>query len=161
MELKSEEVAAYLRMGSAPLDGALAERVTALISEAPLEERGIFLRDGERYLVCGTIGCKFDQWQRRLAATSALDALISQAIGTAAIEKTIDNLEEQIKAELKSGERLKPRWSPGYAAAGLEFSREILHKLDASRRIGVSLTESMILVPLKSVTAVCEICAIP
>ena len=50
-----------------------------------------------------------------------------------------------------------PRRSPGYGTMPLELSREILAKLDATRRIGVALTDSLLLVPSKSVTAICEI----
>jgi hypothetical protein len=157
MDLTCQEVAVYLHTGGKPVEGELAQRVNSLIAEAPLEDRGIFLRDENRYLICGTIGSRFDQWQRRLSASSALDALISQAIGTAAIEKTIDTIEDEIRRELKSGEHLKPRWSPGYGNVALEMSREILERLDAARRIGVTLSDAMTLVPLKSVTAVCEI----
>ena len=37
------------------------------------------------------------------------------------------------------------------------MSQEILDILDATNRIGVALTESKLLVPTKSVTAICEI----
>jgi len=39
----------------------------------------------------------------------------------------------------------------------LSLSREIVSKLDATRRIGVAVTDSDLLVPSKSVTAICEI----
>jgi hypothetical protein len=39
----------------------------------------------------------------------------------------------------------------------LSMSREIVEKLEATRRIGVAVTDSDLLVPSKSVTAVCEI----
>ena len=57
---------------------------------------------------------------------------------------------------LRTGESIRPRRSPGYGELPLELSREILTKLDATRRLGVSLTESLLLVPTKSVTALCE-----
>lgn len=157
MELSPGEIAVYLRTGGTIPEGRLAERVRVLAAEAPLEPRGVYLRDGDRFLLCGTVGGAFDSWQRRLAITGAADALIAQAIGTAAVEKTMDRLEEEIKAVLAPGERLKPRWSPGYGPAELSMSGEILRKLDATKRIGVSLTDSLTLVPTKSVTAVCEV----
>jgi cobalamin-dependent methionine synthase I len=39
----------------------------------------------------------------------------------------------------------------------LALNREIVERLDAARRIGVSFTDSMTLLPTKSVTAVCEV----
>ena len=127
-----------------------------LAAEAPIRPRGIFLRDGDRFLLCGTIGAEFDVWQRRVSLLSAADALFSQQIGLEAVEKVMDDLEAEIRGVLAPGERLQPRRSPGYGEMPLELSREILVKLDAPKRIGVSLTDANLLVPSKSVTAVCE-----
>jgi hypothetical protein len=156
MELSFEEVAVYLGCGG-EIGDELKRRTLALIAEAPLEPRGVFLRDGVRFLLCGTVGGAFDRWQRRLAATGAADALIAQAIGTAAVEKTMDGIERDIRATLAEGENLKMRRSPGYGEMGLQLNREIIERLDATRRIGVSFTDSMTLLPTKSVTAVCEV----
>ena len=87
---------------------------------------------------------------------SAVDTILAQAIGTAAVEKVIDGIEDEIRSSLAPGEELKKRWSPGYGDKPLSMSREILDKLDARRKIGVSLTGSFLLVPSKSVTAVLE-----
>lgn len=156
MELSFEEVAVYLGCGG-EIGDELKRRTLALIAEAPLEPRGVFLRDGVRFLLCGTVGGAFDRWQRRLAATGAADALIAQAIGTAAVEKTMDGIERDIRATLAEGENLKMRRSPGYGEMGLQLNREIIERLDVPRRIGVSFTDSMTLLPTKSVTAVCEV----
>lgn len=125
--------------------------------EAPITPRGVFMRQGDRYLLCGTIGAEFDRWQRNLSVTSATDAYLSQQIGLEAVERVMDSLEEEARRDAAaSGGRLLPRRSPGYADMPLEASREIISALDASRRIGVSITDSYLLVPSKSVTAVCE-----
>ena len=39
----------------------------------------------------------------------------------------------------------------------LGLNREIVERLDAAKRIGVSFTDSLTLLPSKSVTAVCEV----
>lgn len=132
-------------------------RLEELRAEAPLRPRGTYLRDGDRILLCGTIGAEFDAWQRRLSVTSAADALFSQQIGLEEVEKVMDELEREAASSLSSGEYLEPRRSPGYADMPLSMSRDILIKLDAPRRIGVSITDSCLLVPSKSVTAVCRI----
>ena len=156
MKLSLEEIAVYLHCGG-KIDDALKQRTLELAAEAPLEARGVFLRDGDRFLLCGTVGGAFDRWHRRLSATSAADALIAQAIGTAAVEKTMDNLEAEIKPTLSPGEKLCRRRSPGYGKMELAMNREIIERLDAAKRIGVSFTDSMTLLPSKSVTAVCEV----
>ena len=106
------------------------------------------------YLVCGTIGAAFDTLQRRVAAKSASDAFILQAIGAAAIEAWMDSVEDEMRGELKAGERLVQRYSPGYGDYPLSEQRTLLALLDAPRRVGVSLTDTLLMVPSKSVSAV-------
>jgi len=117
-------------------------------------------RDGRDVIfLCGTLGAEFDAWQRRLSVLSAADALISQQIGLDAIERTMDGLEADLRADVEAaGGRLLPRRSPGYGEMPLELSREIVAVLDATKTIGVSVTETNLLVPSKSVTAVCVVC---
>ena len=137
-------------------------RRAELEREAPVAARGTWkrtrLNGADVVLLCGTIGAEFDRWQRRLSVTSAADALLSQRIGLAAVEKVMDDLEAKAKAEVEGeGRKLLPRKSPGYGDLPLEMSREIINCLDATKRIGVSITDSDLLVPSKSVTAICEI----
>lgn len=156
MTLSLEEIAVYLRHGG-EIGEELKRRTLELVAEAPINPRGTFCRERSKFLLCGTIGAEFDRWHRRLAVMSAADAVIAQAIGTAAIEKTMDGLEAKIRTELAAGEKLKPRRSPGYGRMALDLNREIVERLDTARRIGVSCTDSMTLLPSKSVTAICEI----
>jgi len=133
------------------------DRQRELVASAPIAPRKVWKRVGDKAYLCATIGVEFDQWQRRLAAVSAADAYFAQRIGLDAVEKLMDELEAEIRPTLAKGETLKPRRSPGYGEMPLELSREILAALDATKRIGVSLTDSMLLAPSKSVTAICEI----
>ena len=106
------------------------------------------------YLVCTTIGTMFDALQRRTAATSPSDAFVLQAIGAAAIEAWTDETEREIRRELKSGESLVQRYSPGYGDFPLAAQRTLLDLLDAPRTVGVALTDTLLMVPSKSVSAV-------
>lgn len=136
-------------------------RVAELRREAPLRPKGLWKRgtlDGQDVcFLCGTIGAEFDSWQRRLSALSAADALFSQRIGLIEVERLMDELEAEARASLAAEETLKPRWSPGYGTRPLEMSRLILDELNATKRLGVTMTASLLLAPSKSVTAVCEI----
>lgn len=141
----------------------VALRRAELEREAPIAARSTWMRTRlkgvEVVFLCGTIGAEFDAWQRRLSVTSAADALLSQQIGLEAVEKVMDELEKKAKAEVEGeGRKLLPRKSPGYGDLPIELSRTILNELDAPRKIGVSITDSNLLVPSKSVTAICEIC---
>lgn len=132
-----------------------ADRKEELRRIAPLKPRGLSARsrlDGrDVFFLCGTLGAEFDAWQRRLSAVSAADALLSQQIGLEEIEKLMDALEDGI------GCAHGPRRSPGYPGLPVELSRRIAGELDAARKIGVSVTDAGLLVPSKSVTAVCEV----
>ena len=141
----------------------VALRRAELEREAPIASRSTWMRTRlkgvEVVFLCGTIGAEFDAWQRRLSVTSAADALLSQQIGLDAVEKVMDELENEVKVKVEGeGLKLRPRRSPGYGDLPLELSREIINCLDATKRIGVSITDSNLLVPSKSVTAICEIC---
>ena len=138
-------------------------RRAELEREAPIVPRSVWKRtrlgSSDVIFLCGTIGAEFDAWQRRLSVLSAADALLSQQIGLAAVEAVMDELEKRLRLEVEvEGKRLKPRRSPGYGDLPLSLSRTIISELDATRQIGVSITESDLLVPSKSVTAICEIC---
>ena len=138
-------------------------RRAELEREAPVTVRGTWkrthLNGADVVFLCGTIGAEFDAWQRRLSVLSAADAFLSQRIGLGAVEKVMDDLERRLRLEVEvEGKRLKPRRSPGYGDLPLELSRRILDELDAPRKLGVSITDSNLLVPSKSVTAICEIC---
>ena len=178
-----QEIARYMRMGRTVPDGALAARVTELRDEAlktvrpahtrrrfPIVEGNIVsgsvrlsiagtlarhLADCRAaYLVCGTLGTGFDAFQRRVSATSGADALIAQAIGAALIEKLMDGVEAEIRRELQPNETLVSRYSPGYGDFPLTAQRELLSLLDAPRKVGVSLTDTLLMVPSKSVSAI-------
>ena len=138
-------------------------RRAELEREAPIVPRSVWKRtrfgESDVIFLCGTIGAEFDTWQRRLSVLSAADALLSQQIGLAAVEKVMDEVENEVKVKVEGeGLKLRPRRSPGYGDLPLSLSRTILDELDAPRKIGVSITDSNLLVPSKSVTAICEIC---
>ena len=168
------EIARYLRMGREVPGGALAERVTQLSGEvlAAMCPQRVWLRlpmpfhpESRKlaehlagcvavYLICGTLGPGVDALQRRVAVNSGADAFIVQAIGAAAIEKWMDEVEDEIRHELNPGEVLLRRYSPGYGDFPLAVQREMLEMLDASRKVGVALTDTLLMVPSKSVSAV-------
>lgn len=157
MVLSHKEIARFMRMGTNQPEGELAKRIDDLLADAPLEPKGVWMRHNERFLLCGTIGSKFDIWHRRLSLSSATDALIVQAIGAAAVEKVMDGLEEEIKLSLSSSEKINHRRSPGYPNYPISLNLEITTLLDTAKRIGVSTTDSMLLIPSKSVVAICEV----
>ncbi len=108
--------------------------------------------DAAALLLC-TLGAEFE---RRFRATEARDmskAVILDACGSAYVESGCDAAEAELAARFP-GRFLTDRFSPGYGDIPLSLQADICRTLDASRRLGVCVTDSMTLNPRKSVTAI-------
>lgn len=105
-------------------------------------------------LFTATVGFDVDRIIQKYSALSPVCALAAQAIGTAAIEAWCDLLCRQFaSSEQKNGNYLRPRFSPGYGDLPLEMQKNVFRVLDCPRKIGVSLNESLLMSPSKSVSA--------
>lgn len=104
-----------------------------------------------------TVGAGIDRLVRRYSQTDTARALMLQAIGAERIEALCDAFCADMEKEYaKRGIRLKKRVSPGYKGYPLELQVDIFKMLDCARTVGVSLTDSLLMVPSKSVSAVLE-----
>lgn len=104
-------------------------------------------------LFAATAGMEMDRLILRAKALSPLHGLMMHAIGAAIIEEACDRLCEQL-AERFPGRALRPRFSPGYGDLPLSLQRDVFAALDCERRLGLTLTDSLLMVPGKSVTAI-------
>ena len=126
-------------------------------AELPLEgeELGEMLRDcGDCVLLAVTLGSEAERLIRSAGARDMSRLLLLDACGTAAVEAACDEAERLIRLRLAPGEYLTDRFSPGYGGFPLTAQRPLLRALEAEKRIGLTLTESLMLTPGKSVTAV-------
>ena len=98
-------------------------------------------------LFAATIGLEMDRLIARQARLSPARAHMLEAIGTERIESLCDLFCAEI-------ENARPRFSPGYGDAPLDLQRAIFAALDCPKHIGVSLNESLLMTPRKSVTAI-------
>ena len=103
-------------------------------------------------LLCCTLGMEFEQ---RLRAMERRDMgkAVSLDAGSAWVESGCDAAEREI-AERFSGRYLTDRFSPGYGDLPLSLQPAVLAALDAQRRLGIHLSDSFLMTPSKSVTAV-------
>ena len=107
------------------------------------------------FLFCATLGAGVDALLRRCGHRSAADLVMVQAVSTALIETYCDECQEKMLQEpAVCGESLRMRFSPGYGDLSLEVQRPLLTVLDASRRAGITLLDSLLMVPSKSVSAI-------
>ena len=82
-------------------------------------------------------------------------AVVMQAAAAAIIEEYCDQCQKQIEKELEQEQLyLRPRFSPGYGDFQLKHQKDMILLLDCPRKIGLTLTDSLLLAPSKSVTAV-------
>ena len=117
------------------------------------EDIRAFLRTcGSVVLLAATLGSETESLIRRAAAARTADALILDAAGSAAIERVCDNFCADLAAAL-APRFLTDRFSPGYGDMPLSDQHALFRVLDVSRRIGVSLSASALMIPQKSVTA--------
>ena len=103
-------------------------------------------------LMAATLGNSVERLIRRTQAVDMAGALMLDACGSAAIENVCDNLCADLAAEF-APRYLTDRFSPGYGDMPLSQQRELFAALDVTRRIGVTLTDSGLMLPQKSVTA--------
>lgn len=109
----------------------------------------------EIIIFAATVGLEIDRYIAKRQKVSPVKALLANAYGAERIENLCDTFCEDIKKQLQSENRfITRRFSPGYGDFPLEAQREIFTLLDPNRQIGVSLNESLLMSPSKSVTAI-------
>ena len=71
------------------------------------------------------------------------------------IEVLCDTIDAQFREEYKKqGLFLTTRYSPGYGDLPIGIQRDFIRLLDTVRRIGLNVSDSGIMIPRKSVTAI-------
>ena len=117
------------------------------------EDIRAFLADCDSVvLLAATLGAEAEALIRRAAGRDMAQAVILDAAGSAAVERVCDNFCDDLAAAL-APRFLTDRFSPGYGDMPLSDQRALFRVLDISRRIGVTLSESALMIPQKSVTA--------
>lgn len=110
---------------------------------------------GEIVLFGATLGIGVDRYISRASLTDMARAVVLQACAAALLEEYCDSCQEQIAQEKKrEGKYLRPRFSPGYGDFSISYQEQLVRILDCAKKIGLTLTDSMMMTPTKSVTAV-------
>lgn len=106
-------------------------------------------------LMAVTLGAGTERELRRLSLTDALGQVMFDAVLTAIVERAADAAEARLVEDAATrGLHTNSRFSPGYGDLPLSCQPTFLAALDATRRLGITLTPSLLMVPTKSVTAV-------
>ena len=106
-------------------------------------------------LMAVTIGTDIERKIMIKQVSSVNDALIMDACATTAVESVCDEVEMLIKSRTNLDDcRLTYRYSPGYGDFSIDYQSKLLDLLDANKKIGLFVSQSNILTPRKSVTAI-------
>lgn len=108
-------------------------------------------------VLAATVSTAADRLIRQTAVTDTAGAFAVDCLCSAAVEQVCRKAEEEIFADVQ-GKFRTWRFSPGYGDLPLELQGVFLGFVNAQRRIGLTVSESCMLNPTKSVTAVIGIC---
>ena len=99
--------------------------------------------EGAKYIgiFATTLGAGADMLIRRYEVSDMRRAVITDAVASTMVNDHCGTISSK-------------RFSPGYGDFKLEYQADILKMLDTGKRIGLSLTDSFMLIPAKSVTGV-------
>lgn len=132
------------------------------IGGAECISRGLSTRisGAERAVVfVATVGVEADRLISRYSRISPSLAIAVSALATERVEALCEELCRGVRAEKNAlGLDVKCRFSPGYGDLSLDFQREIFKILSPEGKIGVTLTEGLLMTPTKSVSAIVGIC---
>lgn len=105
-------------------------------------------------IFAATIGIEMDRLIARHKAISLTNAVYFHSIGAERIESLCNVFcEEMAQIQRERGNVTRRRFSPGYSDLNISIQKKIFELLDCPRQIGLTLNRSMIMSPMKSVTA--------
>ncbi len=97
-----------------------------------------------------TLGIGVDRLIKSETTSNIAMAMAVQATSAAMIEEIIDKMEEEIKSQ--NGVTLRQRYSPGYFDLDISNQPQLFSLIEITKRIGVTLTSTLEMLPTKSVT---------
>ena len=102
-----------------------------------------------------TIGIGIDRLIKKYSEINPSRALVFQALGAERVETFTDFFIADY--EKVYGVSLSPRFSAGYGDLSLSAQKDIFNFLNPQKRLGLTLNDSLIMSPSKSITAIAGI----
>ena len=103
----------------------------------------------ETFIFIATLGIEVDRLIAKKRALSLSDSFLYDAVASAVTEAVCDAAQKKICGSVIT----KNRFSPGYADCPLSVQKEIIKLLSADKYAGVKLLDSLLMSPMKSVSA--------
>lgn len=98
-----------------------------------------------------TVGMGIDRLIKKYSEINPVRALILQALGAERVETFIDLFIADY--EKTRGVKLSPRFSAGYGDLPLAVQKDVFNLLNPQKYLGLTLNDSLLMSPSKSVTA--------
>jgi hypothetical protein len=114
-----------------------------------------FLKDSQKLaIMAATIGIQADKLIKKEQYSNLMQSMVIDATASAMVELVCDYAENKLRQDLiPENAILTPRFSPGYGDLDINIQPKILNLLDATKYLGITVTEQNYLIPTKSVTA--------
>jgi hypothetical protein len=100
-------------------------------------------------ILAATLGLELDRRLRYYARIDAARLVLMDAAASAWVERVCDDLQEALPYDSYTF-----RFSPGYGDVPLAMQKQIVRVLETPKRIGMTLTRSLLMVPQKSLTGI-------
>ena len=147
-----------------PLLAAATPRAVWLLADTPaLTEAGLLPGEdvhkhlagcGQAILLAVTLGPGVDAQIRRAGVGNIAAGVASDALGSALAEQAADAAEAQLRQwAATEGKYLTGRFSPGYGDWDIAVQPLVAAALDTVRKAGLCVTDTNLMTPRKSVTA--------
>ena len=104
----------------------------------------------EVFLLAVTCGIAVDRELARLRVISQAEYFVTDALASAAADSFCAYAAKKIKGSCICA----PRFSPGYGDLKLELQPYVLERLNAGELLGITLSSSFLMTPMKSITAI-------
>ena len=129
-----------------------------------LEDGNLILKSDDVYklltecdeciLMAVTLGLEIEKEIRKLTYTNLTKGIIIDSCATTAIEEVCDIVQDNIARKLlREDKYITYRYSPGYGDLSIENNIYINNILNSQKEIGLTVTNSGIMIPRKSVVA--------
>lgn len=148
-----------LRYGYALATGAVGEKGHVIVQDVDFSTGPVIanaMKDADSYalFVC-TIGSGFDEYiSRYKKENDMLRVFVTDAVGSVLAESTVDLLIKELKAGADScGWKISNNYSPGYCSWPLTDQRKLFGFFPEGET-GISLNESCLMQPVKSVSGI-------
>ena len=110
------------------------------------------LKDSNTIILFGaTLGVGADTLVRKYSITDAAMTSVVHCVGASMVENLCDQACEELKNTIKGDH--KYRFSPGYGGLDISSQADFFKLLPMTKQMGVSLSESFLMTPTKTVTA--------